>query len=211
MPTSDYAPSVSVDSAGVKSLQLGVGRSMIVDLPEDASEIFVGEPKVANAIVRSPRRIYISTLAAGQTTIFALSPTGRKIAVLEITVGRDVGELAKLFDAAIPGNDIHVSTVGGSIILTGSVASAGEAQKALDIAEGFLYNNEGGADRPRGCRRGGLRRPGRRSDGRRQGRQFADDPRPRSGQPARHRLGNPPRHHQTARRQLQFRRRCRTA
>jgi pilus assembly protein CpaC len=139
----DSTSSIVVDSANVKSLQLGVGRSMIVDLPEDAAEIFVGEPKVANAIVRSPRRLYISTLAAGQTSIFALTSTGRKIAVLEITVGRDVGELARLYDAAIPGNDIHVRTVGGSIILTGSVASAAEAQKALDIAQGFLSDNNG--------------------------------------------------------------------
>ena len=109
----DAAPqsSIAITSPGVKSIQLGVGRSMIVDLPEDATEIFVGEPKVANAIVRSARRIYISTLSAGQTTIFALGPNGRKIAVLEISVGRDVGELARLFDAAIPGNDIHIKTV----------------------------------------------------------------------------------------------------
>ena len=68
---------------------------------------------------------------------------GRKIAVLEITVGRDVGELAKLFDSAIPGNEIQVKTIGGSIILTGSVASAAEAQKAQDIAEGFLSDAGG--------------------------------------------------------------------
>jgi len=139
----DSPSSIVIGSSGAKSLQLGVGRSMIVDLPEDAAEIFVGEPKVANAIVRSPRRLYISTLSAGQTSIFALSASGRKIAVLEITVGRDVGELAKLFEVAIPGNDINIKTVGGSIILTGSVGSAGEAQKALDIAQGFLSNNQG--------------------------------------------------------------------
>ena len=136
---------IQIESSGTRSLQLGVGRSLIVDLPEDAAEIFVGEPKVANAIVRSARRLYISTLQAGQTTIFALGPYGRKIATLEISVGRDVGELARLFDAAIPGNDIHIKTVGGSIILTGSVASAGEAQKALDIASGFMATMLGGA------------------------------------------------------------------
>ena len=38
----------------------------------------------------------------------------------------------------MPGNDIHVKTVADSIILTGSVASAGDAQKALDIASGFV-------------------------------------------------------------------------
>jgi len=136
---------LSIESGGVRSLQLGLGRSVIVDLPEDATEIFVGEPKVANAIVRSARRLYVSTLSPGQTTIFALGANGRKIAVLEISVGRDVGELAQLFKAAIPDNDIHVRTVGDSIILTGSVASAGDAQKALDIASGFLASREGGA------------------------------------------------------------------
>ena len=121
-----------------KHLQVGVGRSMIVDLPEDAHEIFVGDPKIANAIVRSPRRMYITTLENGQTTIFALAADGRKIAVLEVTVGRDVAELSRLLKAALPGNEINVRTVGGSIILTGSVGSAGEAQQALDIANGFV-------------------------------------------------------------------------
>src|SRR5271163_3062943 len=137
--------SLSIESGGVKSLQLGLGRSVIVDLSEDATEIFVGEPKVANAIVRSARRLYISTLAPGQTTIFALGANGRKIAVLEISVGRDVGELAQLLKTAIPDNDIHVRTVADSIILTGSVASAGDAQKALDIASGFLASTQIGA------------------------------------------------------------------
>lgn len=135
----DAAPSsLSVAAGAVKTLQIGVGRSVIVDLPEDAAEIFVGEPKVANAVVRSARRIYVSTLAAGQTTIFALAADGRKIAVLEISVGRDVGSLKELLDTAIPGNDIHVKTVAESIILTGSVASAADAAKAVDIANGYL-------------------------------------------------------------------------
>ena len=150
---SETSPSVNVEHGGVRTLQLGVGRSLIVDLPEDASEIFVGEPKVANAIVRSPRRLYVSTLAAGQTTIFALAADGRKIAVLEISVGRDVGELGKLLEAAIPGNDVHVRTVGESIILTGSVANAGEAQKAYDIATGFI--SSGGAAPAGGAAAGG--------------------------------------------------------
>ncbi len=120
------------------SLQLGVGKSVIVDLPEEAGEIYVGDPKIANAIVRSARRVYISGVANGQTSIFALARDGRKIATIEVSVGRDVGELSTLLNAAIPGNDIHVRTVADKIILTGSVASAEEAQKALDIASGFV-------------------------------------------------------------------------
>jgi len=127
----------------VKNLQLGVGKSVIVDLPEDAAEIYVGDPRIANAIVRSAKRIYVSAIANGQTTIFALGRDGRKIAIVEVSVGRDVGQLSNLLNAAIPGNDIHVRTVADSIILTGSVASAGDAQKASDIASGFIADAGG--------------------------------------------------------------------
>jgi pilus assembly protein CpaC len=123
---------------GARTLQLGVGKSVIVDLPEEAGEIYVGDPKIANAIVRSARRVYVSGVANGQTSIFALARDGRKIATIEVSVGRDVGELSALLNAAIPGNEIHVRTVADKIILTGSVASAEEAQKALDIASGFV-------------------------------------------------------------------------
>ena len=134
------APNSFIVAAGEtrKSLQLGVGRSVIVDLPQDASEIFVGDPKVANAVVRSARRLYVAAVANGQTTIFALAADGSKIAAIEVTVGRDIGELQELLNAALPGNEITVKTVADSIILMGSVASAGEAQKALDIASGFV-------------------------------------------------------------------------
>jgi pilus assembly protein CpaC len=139
LPADAPSPAALFAAPGpVRNLQIGVGRSVIVDLPEDAAEIFVGAPKVANAIVRSTRRIYVSTYTAGQTTIFALAADGRKILQLEVSVGRDVGSLKELLDTAIPGNDIHPKTVAESIILTGSVASAGDASKAVEIAEGYL-------------------------------------------------------------------------
>jgi pilus assembly protein CpaC len=122
-------------------LQLGVGQSVIFDLPEEAGEIYVGDPNVANAIVRSAKRVYISGVANGQTSIFALARDGRRIAVIQVSVGRAVGELLSLLNTAIPGNQIHVRTVENTIILTGSVASAEEAQKALDIADGFVNDS----------------------------------------------------------------------
>ena len=127
-----------------KTLQLGVGRSVIVDLPQDATEIFIGDPKVANAIVRSARRLYVAAVA-GQTTIFALGADGRKIAAIEVTVGRDIAELSNCSTPRCPATTSVSSTVADSIILLGTVASAGEAQKALDIASGFVGTSVLGA------------------------------------------------------------------
>ena len=120
---------------------MGVGQSVIRDLPEEAGEIYVGDPNVANAIVRTAKRIYISGVANGHTSIFALAKDGRRIAFFQVSVGRAIGELTALLNVAIPGNEIRVRTVENTIILTGSVASAEEAQKALDIASGFVNDS----------------------------------------------------------------------
>jgi pilus assembly protein CpaC len=114
-------------------------------LPEDAGEIYVGDPNVANAIVRTAKRIYISGVANGHTSIFALAKDGRRIAFFQVSVGRAIGELTALLNVAIPGNTIRVRTVENTIILTGSVSNAEEAQKALDIASGFVNDSPVGA------------------------------------------------------------------
>ncbi len=123
-----------------RRISMGVGKSLIVDLPQDAAEIFVGNPKVANAVVRSARKLYIIGIDNGQTTVFALDAQGRQIASLEISIGRDVGELEQILKAALPTSDIVTRTVNDTIILSGEVDSPEEAQRAADIAQGFVKN-----------------------------------------------------------------------
>ncbi|MDB5593701.1 MAG: secretin [Hyphomicrobiales bacterium] len=126
------------DAAVARRISMGVGKSIILDLPRDAAEIFVGNPKVANAVVRSARKLYIIGMEGGQTTIFAMDSTGRQIANIEISIGRDIGELDRILKTAIPNANVTLKTVNDTIILTGTVDSAGEAQQALDIAYGFV-------------------------------------------------------------------------
>ena len=70
------------DSTPSQRLSMGIGKSVIIDLPRDASEIFVGNPAVANAVVRSPRKLYVIGVANGQTTIFAIDARGAQIATV---------------------------------------------------------------------------------------------------------------------------------
>ncbi len=121
-----------------KRITLGVGRTIIVDLPADASEIVVGDPKVANAVVRSTRKLYVMGLGTGQTTILAMSHDGRQIANIEMNVGRDLDELDKLLHTALPRSRIIVKQVNDSVVLTGEAQSSGEAATAMDIAKAFV-------------------------------------------------------------------------
>lgn len=128
-----------------QTLTLAAGKSAIVDLPRDAAEIFVANPKVANAVVRTPRRLYVMAVDNGQTSIYALDKDGNRIANIDLRVGRDIGELRNILRAAMPNTNIEVRTVNDTIILLGEVDSAAEAQKAYDIATAFVgYSAVGG-------------------------------------------------------------------
>ncbi len=127
-----------------RRIAMGVGKSVIIDLTQDAAEIFVANPKVANAVVRSPRKLYVIGVDAGQTSVFALDQQGRQIAALELSIGRDVGELQQILRAAMPAAAITARTVNDTIILTGVVDSIEDAQRAGDIAKGFVQQAYGG-------------------------------------------------------------------
>ena len=126
------------DQNATRHITMGVGKSLILDLPTEAGEIFVGNPAVANAVVRSARKIYVIGQSTGQTTIYAMDKQGRRIATLELSIGRDTGELQSILHAALPTTKIVARTVNDSIILTGEVPTSSEMQTALDIAKGFV-------------------------------------------------------------------------
>jgi pilus assembly protein CpaC len=147
LPSTTYAGmQTHIESSGATGTQhisMGVGKSFIVDLPQDASEIFIGNPKVANAIVRSARKLYVIGMSEGQTTIFALDAAGRQFARLEVSIGADVGNLEQILKEALPTSAITTATVGNAVILRGYVDSPEDAQRAVDIAQAFVKPSSG--------------------------------------------------------------------
>jgi pilus assembly protein CpaC len=126
------------DQVTARQIDLSIGRSMIIDLPRDAKEVFVANPKIANAVVRSTRKVFLIGMENGATSVFVMDAEGRQIAALEVIVGRDLNALRQTLRAALPSAPIEVRPAGDSILLTGLVASAAEAQQAVDIASAFV-------------------------------------------------------------------------
>lgn len=128
----------AADNVMARSIEMGVGRSIVVDLPRDAKEVFVANPAIANAVVRSARKLFVIGVSNGSTTIMALDAEGKQIAALEMQIGREPGLLQKTLKVALPQSDVRAVSIGDSIILTGIVDTVLEAQKAVDIAKGFV-------------------------------------------------------------------------
>src|SRR3977135_1005379 len=70
-PQSGAIQVVGSDSSS-RFVQLGIGKSVVIDLPRDIKDVLVAEPKFANAVVRSTRRAYLIGVAVGQTDISLL-------------------------------------------------------------------------------------------------------------------------------------------
>ncbi|WFT82534.1 type II and III secretion system protein family protein [Methylobacterium sp. CB376] len=121
-----------------RRIDLTQGRSLVIDLPRDAKEVFVANPKVANAVVRSTRKVFIIGVENGATSIFVMDAEGRQIASLDVTVGRDLNILRQTLATSLPSARFEVRPAGDSILLSGTVNSATEAQQALDIANAFV-------------------------------------------------------------------------
>jgi pilus assembly protein CpaC len=115
-------------------LPLGIGKSIVIDLPRDIKDVLVADPKIANAVVRSAQRAYIIGAAVGQTNIVFFDSAGQQIAAYDIAVTRDLNGLRAALKQMLPNADIQIEGLGDGVVLSGSAASPIEAQQAGDLA-----------------------------------------------------------------------------
>ena len=142
----DYRAAAPVAADGqmnARFLALGIGKSIVIDLPRDIKDVLVADPKIANAVVRSAQRAYIIGAAVGQTNIVFFDSAGQQIAAYDIAVKRDLNGVRAALKQTLPNADIQIEGIGDGVMLTGSAANPIEAQQAGDLAARLV----GGADK----------------------------------------------------------------
>ena len=125
-----------------QNLSIPRGKSAIVELPVDARDVLVSDPKVADAVLRSPRRIYIMGITGGQTDAAFFDAQGRRILGLNIRVDQDYGAVSQTINRLIPGARVEVTGVNNSLVLSGTVNNGPDAANAVQIAEQFVDKPE---------------------------------------------------------------------
>lgn len=121
-----------------KMVKVGLNRSLVIELGEDASDVLVASPTIADAVIKSSRRVYILGVAAGQSSITIFGRGGRQIANFIIAVEPDTGDLEHLLRTLMPHAAISASAVNGSVVLTGEAANALDVKRAGEIAAKFV-------------------------------------------------------------------------
>ena len=126
--------SVAASDAASRFIPLGLGKSVAIDLPEDIKDVLVADPKIANAVIRSSRRVYMIGVKVGQTNIYFFNAAGKQIAGFDIAVTRDLNGVRAAIRRTLPNANIQIEGVGDGVMLSGTAPSQAEAQQAFDIA-----------------------------------------------------------------------------
>jgi Flp pilus assembly protein TadB len=94
--SSGTAP-VMVDPASTTStVELGLGKSLVIDLRRNISSVRISNPTIANATLRSAQQIYVTAATEGRTSVVVLDNAGKPVATYDVFVNAEGGMRALL-------------------------------------------------------------------------------------------------------------------
>ncbi len=119
---------------GSNFVPLGVGKSVVIDLPRDVRDVLVADPKIANAVIRTARRAYLIGVSVGQTNIYFFDADGHQLAGFDIAVTKDLNGMRGALRQMFPDGNVRVEAISDGVMLSGTVSRQVEAQQAFDVA-----------------------------------------------------------------------------
>jgi pilus assembly protein CpaC len=124
--------------------QLGivVGQGTLIELDQPAATVFVANPEIADVQIAGPQSIFVFGQRTGRTTLFALDEAGRPLAQRDISVDHDLGQLRRVLTARFPRREIGLTSGPRSVMISGSVETAQEAEAIAQTVQGALGPDE---------------------------------------------------------------------
>jgi len=122
---------------------LEAGKGTLIRLPRPAATVFIANPDVADVQVKSPSMIYVNAKTPGETVLYAVDADDNVLLNAPILVEHDVSRLRESLHALIPGENVAVESVDGSLVLKGNVSTALRAEKANALATSIANEAKG--------------------------------------------------------------------
>ena len=121
-----------------EKITITMGKSLIVESPEPVKRVAIAQPTIAEAMVLSPRQIYINAKAPGLTNL-TLWGTGDTVkGVLDVEVVPDMNRLKETIHTMLPGEKgVLVNSSHDYLTLSGSISSADTASRVVELARAY--------------------------------------------------------------------------
>ncbi len=121
-------------------VEMNEGR--LVRLSSAANSVFIANPGIADVAIKSPRLVYIFGTKPGETTLYAVDRNDRIIASMEVRVNHNLSRLNGALSQLVPDGNVTATSLDGTIVLSGSVIDAVDAENARRLADRFLGEEE---------------------------------------------------------------------
>ena len=121
-----------------QQVSLVVGKSTVLDMPTVIKRASLADPQVADAIVLSPKQIYVTGKGYGATNLTLWSKDDQVIAVFDLDVGVDLARLKQHLKELLPDeSNVHLKGTHDHVTISGTVSSEGRQQQVLAVAEAY--------------------------------------------------------------------------
>jgi pilus assembly protein CpaC len=123
------------------TVNVAVGKSTMVALPEAVRTRTVGNPAIVQAMLVSQQTLYLLGTDVGATNMIIQGRSG-SCSVIDVVVGVDPGGLQSTLAALMPEeHDVRISAAADSLVLSGSVADAVKVQRVVELANAFVQRS----------------------------------------------------------------------
>ena len=121
-----------------QQMSLVVGKSTVVDMPVAIKRASLADPQIADAIVLSPKQIYVTGKSYGSTNLTLWGKDDQVIAVFDLDVGVDLARLKQHLAEFLPDeSNIHLKRTHDHVTVSGSVSSESRLNQVLAVAEAY--------------------------------------------------------------------------
>ena len=125
-------------SKDVQALDLVLGKSTVVDVPVAIKRASLANPAIADAIVLSPKQIYVTGKGFGSTNLTLWGKDDQILVIFDVEVVLDVARLTKKFSRLLPEEtNLHLVCSNDHLTLSGTISSPAKLSQALAVAEAF--------------------------------------------------------------------------
>lgn len=131
-----------------RAIVVGLNKSVVLELPRELRDVVVSSPDHMDAVVQSSNRVYLIGKKVGDSNVFFFDTNGEQVLILEVRVEVDTSSLDAMLRKLLPGSNIKTEILNDTLILTGSVRSPVDSNRAMDLASRFaVTTSPQGAER----------------------------------------------------------------
>lgn len=121
-----------------QQVSLVVGKSTVVDMSVAIKRASLADPQIADAIVLSPKQIYVTGKGYGTTNLTLWGKDDQVLAIFDLDVGVDLTRLRQHLNELLPDEtNLRLKGTHDHVTVSGTVSSESRLSQVLAVAEAY--------------------------------------------------------------------------